>query len=30
VPPDHRVSPVLRELGGRIDVTQHEMALDLA
>jgi ribosomal protein S18 acetylase RimI-like enzyme len=30
VPPDHPVSPVLRELGGRIDVTQHEMALDLA
>ena len=29
VPPDHPVSPVLRELGGRVDVTQHEMALAL-
>jgi len=29
IPPDHPVSPVLRELGGRIDVTQHEMALVL-
>ena len=29
VPPDHPVSPVLRELGGRIDVTQHEMTLAL-
>lgn len=30
VPPDHPVSPVLRELGGRVDVTQHEMTLTLA
>ena len=29
VPPDHPVSPVLRELGGRVDVTQHEMTLAL-
>ena len=29
VPPDHPVSPVLRELGGRIDVTQHELTLAL-
>jgi GNAT superfamily N-acetyltransferase len=29
VPPDHPVSPVLRELGGRIDVSQHEMTLTL-
>jgi ribosomal protein S18 acetylase RimI-like enzyme len=30
VPPDHPVSPVLGELGGRVDVTQLEMALELA
>ncbi len=30
VPPDHPVSPVLGELGGRVDVTQLEMALLLA
>jgi ribosomal protein S18 acetylase RimI-like enzyme len=29
VPPDHPVSPALRELGGRVDVTQHELALAL-
>jgi len=29
VPPDHPVSPVLREFGGRVDVTQHEMTLTL-
>ena len=29
VPPDHPVSPVLHELGGRVDVTQHEMTLAL-
>jgi len=29
VPPDHPVSPVLRALGGRVDVTQHEMTLEL-
>jgi hypothetical protein len=29
IPPDHPVSPVLRELGGRVDVTQHEMTLAL-
>jgi ribosomal protein S18 acetylase RimI-like enzyme len=29
VPPEHPVSPVLRELGGRVDVTQLEMTLAL-
>jgi ribosomal protein S18 acetylase RimI-like enzyme len=29
VPPDHPVSPALRGAGGRVDVTQLEMTLDL-